>query len=89
MEKRMGAARYSVRSKIKTVSLPKSAIANNIHGLLRLIQRLHVKDGRPTIAQRAFPDFGRPLPRIRFLGDFKALSKPCHDSQAISPFLLL
>ncbi|MCH7688681.1 MAG: methyltransferase, partial [Planctomycetes bacterium] len=44
MQKRMAAARYSVRSKIKSASLPKSAIANNIRGLRRLIHRLEVKD---------------------------------------------
>jgi hypothetical protein len=48
MQKRMAAARYSVRRKIKTASLPKSAIANNIRGLRRLIQRLDVKDHDST-----------------------------------------
>lgn len=43
MQKRMAAARYSVRSKIKTANLPKCAIANNIRGLRRLIQKLDVK----------------------------------------------
>jgi hypothetical protein len=43
MQKRMAAARYSVRSKIKSASLPKSAIANNIRGLRRLVHRLEVK----------------------------------------------
>jgi ribosomal protein L11 methylase PrmA len=48
MQKRMAAARYSVRRKIKTASLPKSAIANNIRGLRHLIQRLDVKDHDST-----------------------------------------
>ncbi len=45
MQKRMAAARTSVRRKIKTAGLPKRAIANNIHGLRRVINKLRVKEG--------------------------------------------
>jgi SAM-dependent methyltransferase len=44
MQKRMAAARYSVRSKIKSASLPKSAIANNIRGLRRVIHKLSTRE---------------------------------------------
>lgn len=44
MQKRMAAARYSVRSKIKSAGLPKSVIANNISGLRRIIGKLRMRE---------------------------------------------
>ena len=43
MQKRLAAARTSVRSKIKAAGLPKSLIVNNLRGLRRVIRKLKVK----------------------------------------------
>lgn len=44
MQKKLAAARTSIRSKIKKAGVPKNAIANNIHSLRRLVGKLDMKD---------------------------------------------
>ncbi len=50
MQKRLAAARTSVRSKIKAAGLPKSLIVNNLRGLRRVIRKLKLKASDSTWA---------------------------------------